>query len=148
MWQSLAREDNRETPCANQTGAPGQPTVAMGSDRDGSEIEAAQANAEAAGLRRQIALDVADVADVAAGRPVLISNLPWGRRTERDATLARSYGDFEKLVGRARAVSPEARAVALAPQAAFARSSEDWRALAKLRIGGVPVVMWGLGIDR
>jgi putative N6-adenine-specific DNA methylase len=89
------------TPPAPSPGSnPAGPLVAVGSDIDPKEIEAALHNAERAGCAASIRLEAGDFEDIAAGIPsgsAILTNLPYGKRTGagqgRRATLQR-FGDL------------------------------------------------------
>jgi putative N6-adenine-specific DNA methylase len=102
-----------------------------GSDRDGKEVAAARKNSETAGLSDRISLrtsDVAGCADLIPQGAAVVTNLPYGHRTQGGPSLQRTLADFSALVKRRTDLKP---VVAL---------SSDPNLPAKLRLEGSPLV--------
>lgn len=92
-WRSL------KTDAANGVLA-SAPVAIMGSDRDAGAIEAASANAERAGVARDLTLSVSAVSAVAPGeaKGLVATNPPYGKRVGDERDVRDLYAQFGNVL--------------------------------------------------
>lgn len=121
------------------------PPLAYGSDASAKVLRAAKHNAQAAGLADACRLIHADFEEAAAQIPVgalIVTNPPYGVRLSRIG-LEKSYARFERLLSARTDLRPVVVACGFAPY--LERSGLNWRKVADIKVGGLPVQLVVLG---